>query len=138
MQLQFSRYFYGTLHEYSPFTITLNLDEISIRKMGEDQLAPRSALPLGATRKLASSAGGVVIEPNAPLMLNSILAIPWASTEDELQDANVAGFIHVVDMNLPEEKTVPSKAKMTVLSVCPSEKLPSPFLILGSLKWTTS
>lgn len=38
MQAQFQRYFYGAKGEYSPFSITLNFDEVQIRRLGEGSL----------------------------------------------------------------------------------------------------
>ncbi len=61
---------------------------------GIDALAPKSALPLGATRKVDESKA-TKIEPTSSNLLYAILAVSWAATEEQLSDANVAGFIYV-------------------------------------------
>jgi polyribonucleotide 5'-hydroxyl-kinase len=94
LQAAFHRYFYGPKSEYSPFSIVLTFDEVRIRRLGEDVLAPKSALPLGAARKVDESRAAKVDPTNANL-LYSILAVSNGKTEEEILDANIAGLIYV-------------------------------------------
>jgi len=105
MHHQFQKYFYGAKQEYSPFSITIGFDEASIRRLGEgwlwrdaltrvDVLAPQSALPLGAARKVEEHKA-VRVEPNTANLLYSILAVSWATGEEQLLEANIASFIYV-------------------------------------------
>lgn len=127
-QFLFTRYFYGAHREYSPFSLVLPFEEVSIRKLGEERLAPRSALPLGATRKLneskATAAAKVEI---TSALLYSVLAISWGASEEQVGEANVAGYVYVTAVD-------ESKKQVTLLSICPG-KLASPFLLQRSLKW---
>lgn len=122
----FQRYFYGNKKEYSPFSLVLSFDDVDIRRLGEDMLAPKSALPLGATRRLDESQAQKV-EPTAATLLYSILAVSWAPTETQIADCNVAGFVYVTGVD-------EAKRQLTILTICPG-KLPSRFLLLGNLKW---
>lgn len=127
-QFLFARYFYGVHREYSPFSLVLPFEEISIRKLGEERLAPKSALPLGATRKVdeskATAAAKVEI---TSALLYSILAVSWGASEEQIGEANVAGYVYVTAVDEP-------KKQITLLSTCPG-KLPSQFLLQGNLKW---
>lgn len=127
-QKQFKAYFYGPRHEFTPFSLVLQFDDIHIRRLGESAVAPSSALPLGATRKVSETRTSKV-EPTKGLLLYSILACSYATSDDEdqLSDANCAGFVYVTAVD-------ETKKQMTVLSPCPG-KLPSSYLILGSIKW---
>jgi len=130
-QQQFRAYFYGPKNEYTPFALQLPFDEVHLRRLGETALAPSSALPLGATRKV-SETRTTRVEPSKASLLYSILACSFAQgdEEDQLTDANVAGFVYVTAVD-------EQKKQMIVLSPCPG-KLPSPYLIMGSIKWIES
>lgn len=127
-QKQFRAYFYGPRHEFTPFSVVLHFDDVHIRRLGESAVAPSSALPLGATRKVSETRTSKV-EPTKGLLLYSIMGCSYATggDEDQLSDANCAGFVYVTAVD-------ESKKQMTVLSPCPG-KLPSSYLILGSIKW---
>jgi len=63
-------------------------------------LAPKSALPLGAQRKLeessmANGSSGQIVDPTPGNLLYSIVAVPWADTEDSLMESNIAGLLHM-------------------------------------------
>lgn len=59
-----------------------------------ESLAPKSALPLGATRKVDESKAAKVDPSNATL-LYSLLAVSQAAGEDQLSDSNIAGLVYV-------------------------------------------
>jgi polyribonucleotide 5'-hydroxyl-kinase len=125
-QRQVRSYFYGRRDEYTPFSNTRSYDSIKMYRLGEDALAPSSALPLGASRKV-SETRTVKVEPTQAIILYSILAISWASNEDQLSDVNCAGYIYV---------TMADDDKKTFTYLCPSPgDLPSSYLIIGDVKW---
>lgn len=99
LQHAFHRYYYGPNQEFSPFTLLLSFDEVQIRRVGEDILAPKSALPLGATRKV-DEAKAARVEPTSANLLYAILAVSWAATEDQIYESNIAGFIHVYGIKI--------------------------------------
>ncbi len=127
IQRQFKTYFYGPKHEYTPFSVALPFADVNLRRLGEDALAPSSALPLGATRKVSQTRTSKV-EPSR-LLLYSILGCSFANAdeEDQLTESNCTGYVYVtaVDEN---------KKLMTLLSPCPG-KIPSTYLIVSSIKW---
>ncbi|KAJ4460834.1 putative Protein CLP1 [Paratrimastix pyriformis] len=125
---RFSRirtYFHGPRDTYSPARGNLKFDEIRLFRIWGGKEAPRSALPLGAaptfdtTRLLEVGPG--------PDCLNSLVAVVYARSEEDLPTANVAGFLHIVQVDLTT-KTLAYLSPM-------AGPLPSKFLIMGSLKW---
>jgi polyribonucleotide 5'-hydroxyl-kinase len=132
---QFRSYFYGPRQEFHPFSLTLAAASVIIFRVGDAaSLAPSSALPLGATRKIDSSRLTKVSELSPAQLLYSVLGVlvEGATFEQEnaLQDAALAamaGFVHVLEVD-------EAKQTMTVLSPC-AGNLPSKYLLLGSLKW---
>ncbi|CAG8513876.1 22628_t:CDS:10 [Rhizophagus irregularis] len=111
-------YFYGLpKFELSPCSTLINLNDISIYRVGVGSLAPSSALPIGIDRKV-SETQLVKVEPDDTL-LHSILAISTANNSDEQSHVDI------------------SKQKMTILSPSPG-RLPKQYLIMGSYKWMES
>jgi polyribonucleotide 5'-hydroxyl-kinase len=131
IQQLFRAYFNGNRGEFTPFSMVIPFDDLQLRRLGESVLAPSSALPLGATRKVTETRTSRV-EPSKAVLLYSILGCSYATGDDEdhLTDANCAGFVHVTGVD-------EQRRHITVLSPCPG-KLPSTFLILGSIKWIES
>ena len=136
----FKSYFYGPRNEFHPFSLTIPMDSVIIYRVADAAaLAPSSALPLGATRKIDSSKLTKVTELAASQLLYSILGIFKSSSQldnligkneefDETLDSPVIeGFLHVLDVD-------EARQSLTVLSPCPGA-LPSKFLLLSSLKW---
>lgn len=138
-QRTFTNYFYGSRQELNPFSSTWSFSNFALFRvlLGNEEIAPASALPLGATRKL-DECRAVRAEPSVSLLLYSLLAIvlPAAAAGDDLKDealsdkfieGSIAGFLYVTEVN-EERKTV------TFLSPCPGDP-PSKLLLVGSLKW---
>ena len=130
----YKSYFYGPRMEFHPFSLTIPFASILIYRVADaTALAPSSALPLGATRKIDSSKLTKVTDLNSSQLLYSILAVMPAdanSDSDEFEgalDSPIAGFVHVLEVD-------EGKQSLTVLSPCPGT-LPSKFLLLSSLKW---
>ncbi|CAG8574258.1 12561_t:CDS:10, partial [Acaulospora morrowiae] len=89
-------YFYGLpKFELSPYSTTINLNEVSIYRVGVGSLAPSSALPIGIDRKV-SETQLVKVEPD-DLIRHSILALTSSNSADErsLLESNIIGFIRV-------------------------------------------
>jgi polyribonucleotide 5'-hydroxyl-kinase len=130
-QQLFRAYWYGARNEYTPFSQVLSFDEVHLRRLGESALAPSSALPLGATRKV-SETRTTKVEPTKSGLLYAILGCSFATgdEEDQLTDTNCAGFVYVTAVD-------EQKKQLTVLSPCRG-KLPSTFLIVGSIRWIES
>lgn len=129
----FKSYFYGPRLEFHPFSLTIPFGSLVIYRVADaTALAPSSALPLGATRKIDSSKLTKVTELNTSQLLYSILAVMPASADDSDEfegalESPIAGFLHVLEVD-------EGKQNLTVLSPCPGA-LPSKFLLLASLKW---
>lgn len=133
---QFRSYFYGSQQEFHPFSLSLQAENVTIFRVGDaSSLAPSSALPLGATRKIDSSRLTKVTGLSPAQLLYSVLGVLGDSCaafdpETSLQEAALApmaGFVHVLDVD-------EQKQSMTVLSPC-AGNLPTKYLILASLKW---
>ncbi|KAL6136428.1 hypothetical protein ACLB2K_061723 [Fragaria x ananassa] len=118
-------YFYGLANDLSPHSNTANFSDLSVFRIGGGPQAPRSALPIGA-EPAADPTRVVPVNINRDL-LHMVLAISYAKEPDEIISSNVAGFVHVTEVNV-ERKTI------TYLAPAAGE-LPGKFLILGSLTW---
>ncbi|SPO45242.1 Protein CLP1 [Moesziomyces antarcticus] len=136
----------GGVPSLSPYSTTIPFDLLEIYKIGQESLAPSSALPIGASRTVTETQL-VKLDPtnsaaDQTSLLHSVLALiqpprggggagqPDSSTnptDDEIIGAPILGFVHVADID-----TV--RKKITVLS--PSAgRLPSKTAIIGSLDW---
>lgn len=131
----FKSYFYGPRTEFHPFSLTISMNNLTIYRVADaTALAPSSALPLGATRKIDSSKLTKVTDLVPSQLLFSILAVvrkpAGAADTDEFEgalDATVAEFLHVLEVD-------ELKQCLTVLAPCPGS-IPSKFVLLSSLKW---
>ncbi|KAK9765881.1 Cleavage polyadenylation factor subunit clp1 [Basidiobolus ranarum] len=121
-------YFYGTAKmELSPYSTLVNFEDITIYRVGEDSLAPSSALPIGIDRKVSETQ--LVSVKAGDILFHSILAVinSESSNESDLLRSNIAGFIYISEVE-------DAKSKMTILSPCPG-KLPKNNLLMGNFKW---
>ncbi|CDU26208.1 related to Pre-mRNA cleavage complex II protein Clp1 [Sporisorium scitamineum] len=136
----------GGIPSLSPYSTTIPFDLLEIYKVGQESLAPSSALPIGASRTVTETQL-VKLDPtnsaaDQTSLLHSVLALiqpprggggagqPDSSTnptDDEIIGAPILGFVHVADID-----TV--RKKITVLSPS-TRRLPSKTAILGSLDW---
>lgn len=129
LQMQSSRvrrYFYGPDNSFKPFTMTIDLAEVSIFKMGGIvSVIPDSVLPAGAE----SSLDPLKPTPVTTLedLLHRVLGVSQADCEENIAGAPLYGFIHVIKIDV-------DRSTFTVLSPSPG-KLPSRFLVAGDLKW---
>ncbi|KAF9583618.1 Cleavage polyadenylation factor subunit clp1 [Lunasporangiospora selenospora] len=131
-------YFYGTSKsELAPYSTMVNYHDVEILRVGDGNLAPTWALPIGEER-LTSETQLVKVDPGDHL-LHSVLAVSNAekppgttapdglTTEKEMIGNNLAGFVYVSEIH-------DARKKMTVLSPCPG-RIPKKVWWLGSLKW---
>ncbi|KAI5171285.1 polyribonucleotide 5'-hydroxyl-kinase [Nematocida sp. LUAm3] len=128
-------YFYGPNDEFSPCTITIKItaerderderDEedmfYKIVQIGDEFIAPISALPLGSSRRKNST-----VPVDALPSPGGILAISTAKTLEEVPRAPVLGFLLVLN--------IISETEIRLLS--PQPKCPRyPFLIQGDIRY---
>lgn len=98
-------YFYGTQHtqlgraDLNPYSLIVPHKDVQVRKVGQELIAPTSALPLGTDFK-ADETKMVKIEVGN-ILLHSILAVSNAVCENEDDESDlvlkssVAGFIYM-------------------------------------------
>lgn len=125
-QRRIHEYFYGTKEKIVPFLIHEEKSKILLRDFVESKLAPSSALPIGAKRKLEETKV-LCVEKKEKDVLYSVLGVSCAKKEEEdfLVDLNVFGYVFVSSI---------SEENFIILS--PSQKTVSEyFLISRDLKW---
>ncbi|WFD29663.1 polynucleotide 5'-hydroxyl-kinase [Malassezia sp. CBS 17886] len=136
----------GGVPALNPYSTTIPFDLLEIYRIGQDSVAPSSALPIGAERVL-SELQVVKLDPaNSTSDLNSLLHTVLAlvepphggggpgqadsttePTDDELLGASVVGLLLVSDIDHV-------KRKLTVLAPKPG-KFPSKTALIGNLHW---
>ncbi|CAE6523617.1 unnamed protein product [Rhizoctonia solani] len=91
----------------SPFSVTLNANELQIYRIGSTALAPSSALPIGATRAIGEIQP-VRVDIESGGILHSVLALlaPFDSppSDDMLLRREVSGFLIVTAVDIPRRK----------------------------------
>ncbi|KAI5190013.1 polyribonucleotide 5'-hydroxyl-kinase [Nematocida minor] len=121
-------YFYGEQEEYSPCTISIRLtekdtvqkNEYKIVQVGDEYMAPMSALPLGSAKRKVSTA----VLHCSPVE-GSVLAVSSAEKIEDVPTSPVIGYLIVLE--------VISESEIKV--ICPQPKSPNkPFLIQGKIR----
>lgn len=121
-------YFYGAKMPLYPHSFDVKFSDVKIFKIGSPSL-PDSCLPLGMKRD-DNFTKLVAIQPG-PQLLHHILAVSFAeSTDENVIQSNVAGFICVTNVNMEKEV-------LTVLSPQP-RPLPQTILLLSELQFMDS
>ncbi|WVZ77315.1 hypothetical protein U9M48_025196 [Paspalum notatum var. saurae] len=118
-------YFYGIANDLAPHSNIVNFSDVSVYRIGGGHQAPRSALPIGA-EPVADPTRLVAVNISTD-MIHTVLAVSYAKEPDEIISSNVAGFIHVTDVDI-------QRKKLTYIAPCPGD-LPSRLLIASSLTW---
>lgn len=121
-------YFYGPQAgpSLAPHACSARFDDFRVFRLGgAGPRAPASALPLGAAP--AADPLRVTPVPCGPDLLHALLAVSHAETPAELLTANVAGFVHVTDVDMQARR-------ITYLAPC-SGPLPGKLLLVGSVRW---
>ncbi|KAI0672749.1 Pre-mRNA cleavage complex II protein Clp1-domain-containing protein [Trametes maxima] len=120
----------------SPSSMTVNFGDITIYRIGEETMAPTSALPIGATR-VVSEMQPLLVDPSQPGsgLYNAVLAILAPPNPDESErydeevlDLPVVGYVVITAMDMPNKR-------MTVLSPTQSS-LVGRTAIVGSYEWS--
>ncbi|TBU35506.1 hypothetical protein BD311DRAFT_772602 [Dichomitus squalens] len=123
-----------TMH-LSPLSASVNFGDIVIYRIGEETMAPSSALPIGAAR-VVSEMQPLVVEPaiGGSGLYNAILAIlappnPDESEryDEEILDLPAVGFVAITALDIPNRR-------MTVLSPSPGSLI-GRTAIVGSFEW---
>ncbi|KAI0647520.1 hypothetical protein C8Q79DRAFT_959857 [Trametes meyenii] len=124
-----------TMH-LSPSSMTVNFGDITIYRIGEETMAPTSALPIGATR-VVSEMQPLLVDPSQPGsgLYNAVLAILAPPNPDESErydeevlDLPVVGYVVITAVDMPNKR-------MTVLSPTQSS-LVGRTAIVGSYEWS--
>ncbi|KAF8590063.1 Clp1-domain-containing protein [Ramaria rubella] len=116
----------------SPHSLVIDFTDLTIYRIGEEAMAPTSALPIGASR-VVSEMQPVLVDPaqSGSGLLNAVLALlvpsECAPTDDMLLDSDVSGFLIVMSVDT-------NARQMTVLSPGPGS-LQGRIALIGSLEW---
>ncbi|EIM90343.1 Clp1-domain-containing protein [Stereum hirsutum FP-91666 SS1] len=120
----------------SPSSSIIGFDDLTIYRIGEETMAPSSALPIGATRTV-SEMQPVRVDPSSPGsgLLNAVLALLAPPHQDEAErydeevlDLHVVGFLAVTNIDIQNRR-------MTILSPS-SASLSGRTAIIGSFEWS--
>ena len=117
-------YFYGVKRDLSPFSRSVQISQLQVYRVGGGFKAPLSALPIGSTKNedtMKVTAVSITRE-----LTHSLLAVCHCSDPAEILQCNVAGFIHVTEVDM-------QKGILTYLSPSPGQ-LPSSILLAGTVK----
>lgn len=150
---QLRSYFYGARHSdrkdreedgdfdpeaaLAPTSSVVRFNDLRIYRIGEESLAPSSALPIGASRVI-STIQPVLVDPSSPMhqsrLLHGVLALlaPVPATSNledvsQLLERNVSGFVVITGID-QEQKTLTVLAPSAV-------SLEGRVAILGSIEW---
>ncbi|KAL6301804.1 hypothetical protein BKA93DRAFT_795947 [Sparassis latifolia] len=119
----------------SPSSSVISFSDLRIYRIGEETMAPVSALPIGATR-VVSEMQPLVVDPALPGsgLYNAVLALLAPPNPDESErydeevlDLPIVGFTVVTALDIPNKR-------MTVLA--PSQgSLAGRIAVVGSFEW---
>lgn len=120
-------YFYGPLSHLSPVRKTLTLGEdVTIILLKQNVIADSSIMPIGADEDLDANQVPQMTTVDKTLE-HCVLAFVHADSPEEALNAPVAGFVHVLEVDIAHNTISADFA-------CPVD-LPSTFLLHGSIKW---
>ncbi|XP_053687675.1 protein CLP1 homolog [Sabethes cyaneus] len=121
-------YFYGSKMPLYPHSFDVKFSDVKLFKVGSPAL-PDSCLPLGM-KKEDNFTKLVPVQPG-PHLLHHVLAVSFAeSTEENVIQTNMAGFICVTNVNMEKEV-------LTILSPQP-RPLPQTILLVSDLQFMDS
>jgi len=125
--VRFRRYFFGSQRsgELSPPVTTISLDTITIFRLADELAAGDVSLRPVGSDEVIDPVMLQEVEPSIQLK-HTILGVSFAEREENILTSNIAGFVHVRDVDMTA-KTI------TLLTPC-SGPLPGRYLLLGSLK----
>jgi polyribonucleotide 5'-hydroxyl-kinase len=118
-------YFYGPTYDLCPRQLVIAFKDVQLFKIIATNQAPSSMLPLGMETSLDN------LEPLKVLpsydMRFLIVGVSYAKKVDELLECNIAGLLHITEINFEKECII-------ALSPCLGP-IPGEFLILSSIKY---
>ena len=122
------RYFYGN-EDLCPHHRSVDLSSVTVVRIGGGPKVSQNTLPIGARSSADDTLKvSAVTQPSAEL-IHSVLGVSWAESLEAVLSSNVAGFIHVTEVDV-------LKGRLSFLAPTPGV-LPHEhtFLVYGSLKW---
>ena len=120
-------YFFGTQgNPLVPVTSVAKADQLTVFRVGGGPRAPTSTLPIGAM-SAADPLKITHLPPTAELM-QSLVAVSYANTPDQILSSNVAGFLLIKEVDS-------ARGNVTFMAPGPGS-LPGRYLINGSLRCT--
>ncbi|KAL1449034.1 hypothetical protein WDU94_000272 [Cyamophila willieti] len=121
-------YFYGSrLKPFNPHSFDVKFGEVQIYKIGAPVL-PDSCMPLGVTA--TDFLTKVVLVQPGPSLLHHLLAMSFATTEQEIIDTNIIGFVCVTNVDMQRQ---------TISVLClQARPLPCTKLILTDIQYMDS
>jgi polyribonucleotide 5'-hydroxyl-kinase len=120
----------------SPSSTIINIGDLAIYRIGQESMAPSSALPIGAARTLSEMQPTLIDSASSSARLfNRVLALlaPFNEDENERYDEEIldlpaVGFIVITSLDIPNRK-------MTVLA--PNQgPIAGGTAVIGSFEWT--
>ncbi len=121
-------YFYGPDNLLAPHSTQVLASDVVLLRVGGSPQAPSSALPIGAEHRI-DPAELEEVEPDAAIV-NSLAAVSFAQTREEVDASAVAGFIFIQEV-LGED----AKKRLRIMTPC-AGPLPSKFILLSpNIKW---
>mmetsp|Transcript_7276 Transcript_7276/g.11621 ORF Transcript_7276/g.11621 Transcript_7276/m.11621 type:complete len:421 (-) Transcript_7276:66-1328(-) len=125
---RFRNYFYGSRQQLSPFRTTVKLEDINIYLVrAKIVINDESIRPIGMEANDEEEKKVSQVKVLDPTLQNCILAVVHAEGEDDALTSNVAGFVHVAEVDS-------EAGEITFTTPCPGD-LPSKVLVHGNLKW---
>jgi len=119
----------------SPSSTIVNFGDLAIYRIGEETMAPSSALPIGGTR-IVTEMQPVPVDPSqsGSGLLNSVLALLAPTNPDEAErydeeilDLPVVGFLVITNLDIPHKK-------MTILAPNQGSFI-GRTAVVGSFEW---
>eukprot|EP01023_Acetabularia_acetabulum_P032409 TRINITY_DN30261_c0_g1_i2.p1 TRINITY_DN30261_c0_g1~~TRINITY_DN30261_c0_g1_i2.p1 ORF type:complete len:430 (+),score=60.49 TRINITY_DN30261_c0_g1_i2:113-1402(+) len=119
-------YFYGIQKDLSPTIITIKFSEMGgLYRVGVPLKLPDSALPLGHQAQQEPLQVSQVRTLNRDIV-NSLVAVSHAPTQEDLLSYNIAGFILVQEVDLE---------KGTITYLCPNRApFPGKYFLVGQIR----
>jgi polyribonucleotide 5'-hydroxyl-kinase len=118
-------YFYGPSYDLCPRQLVIHFKDVQIFRIIASKEAPSSMLPLGTETTLGEIKPFKVL-PSHELRY-VIVGVSYAKKVEELLECNIAGLLHITDINFEAET-------ITALSPCLGP-IPGEFLIVSSIKY---
>jgi len=122
---QLKEYFYGVAHDLCPRSVQLQMQSVSFYKIVPAYQAPSSTLPVGMS--VEQSTNNEPQKVNAHLdMRHLIIAVSYAKKPEDLVQTNIAGFLHITEVNFEKQK---------ISALSPNFDPPGDLILLSNIKY---